>query len=104
MIAIVRRLSQEDKTCGELITGALLGLVPPRVLLTGPSMGEKMMWFSGDATLTRVSCNNCDDVEFICLPVSDLLDPFTPRHQQELIIADVELLSMILSLAAWGPK
>ena len=34
--------------------------------------------------------------------VSDLVGPLMPRHPQPLIIADIELLSVVLSSAIWG--
>ena len=42
---------------------------------------------------------------FILLPVSDLLGPFLPRHQHRLIIADIELLAIIIpGVIRGGPE
>ena len=102
MISFLRRLDLGGLTWKALFTGTLLDLLPPNVRFAGPSMRENVLRFSGDATLTRVSCINWDTKEFLRLPVIDLLDPFTPKHQQGLIIADIELLSMILPIVIWG--
>ena len=102
MIVFLRRMSVCDPAWHYLFTGSLLDLLRPRKRFTGPSMRENIIWFSGDATLTRVSCINWNAKEFLCLPVSDLLNPFMPRHQQGLIIADIELLSIVLSMVVWG--
>ena len=34
--------------------------------------------------------------------MGDLIDPFTPRNQQSLIIADIELLAVVISVVIWG--
>ena len=102
MIGFLRRLSVCDPAWHYLFTGTLLDLLPVSKRFTGPIMREDILWFSGDATMTRVSCINWNSKEIICQPVSDLLDPFLPRHQQGLIIADIELLSIVLSLVVWG--
>ena len=101
MISPLRNLPSDDTVWKDLFNGALLDLLPPKVRFAGPRMRENIMWFSGDATLTRVSCVNWNAKEFLCMPVSDLLDSFMPKHQQGLII---ELLSMILSSVIWDPQ
>ena len=85
MISFLRRLALGELTWKALFTGTLLDLLPSNVRFTGPSMRENVLWFSGDATLTRVSCVNWNTKEFLCLPVSDLLGPFMPKHQQGLV-------------------
>ena len=102
MIAILRRLSQVDQTWKNLVAGTLLGLLHSKVRFAWASTSGNVMWFSGDAALARASCVNWDAEGFICLPLSDLVDHFIPRHQQGLIIADIELLPMVLSLVVWG--
>ena len=85
-----------------LFEGSLLDLLPDPVRLCGPAIRGRIYWFSGDAALTRVSCINWSKREFICAPNSNLLDPFMPRHHQRIIIADIELLSIIISIVVWG--
>ena len=102
MIVFLRDISTDESAWELLFKGTLLDLLPARVRFTGPTMRENILWFSGDAALTRVSCINWNAKQFLRLPVSELLGPFLPKHQQGLIIADVELLSMILSVVTWG--
>ena len=102
MISVLRRMALGVSTCENLFSGSLLDLLPSKIRRTGPIMRENALWFSGGATLTRVSCINWNSKEFICFPMSNLLDPFMPRHQQGLIIADIELSSMILAIVIWG--
>lgn len=85
-----------------LFTGRLLDLMPDHIRMSGPTIRERVLWFSGDATSTRVACINWTTKQFTRCPVSGFLDPFLPRNQQSIIIADVELLAIVLSAVIWG--
>ena len=107
MITFLRRMAPDPQTWGKLLTGSLLDLLLHGMRFKRTKYErerENAMWLPGEVALTRVSRINWDADEFIRLPVSDLLDPFSPRHQQDLIIADIELLPMILSLAFCGGR
>ena len=79
-----------------------MDFLPAPVRHSVPAIREQISWFSGDATLARASRINWSKREFICCPVSNILDPFAPRHQQSNIIADIELLAIAISIAVWG--
>ena len=80
MIVFLRRMSVCDPAWHYLFSGSLLDLLRPNKRFTGPGMRERenIIWFSGDATLTRVSCINWNAKGFLCLPVSDLLNLLCP--------------------------
>ena len=102
MIAPLRHVMRNRKDRIALFEEPLMHFLPDPVRLGGPDGREQIFWFPGDATLTRVSCINWSKREFICSPVSSIFGPFMPRHQQSIIIADIELLPIINSIAAWG--
>ena len=102
MINFVRGVWGAKVGKANLFGGSLLDLLPDHIRMSGPSIRERVLWFSGDATLTRVSCINWTTREFICCPISGLLGPFMPRYQQSIIIADIELLSIVISAVIWG--
>ena len=102
MIASLRHVIENRKDRAALFEGPLIDFLHGPVRLIGPAAREPIFWFSGDATLTRVSCINWSKREFICCPVSNILDPFGPRRQQCVIIADIELLAIAISIVVWG--
>ena len=73
VIASPRQILSKVKGRKSLFEGSLLDLLPERVRLSGPAIRGRVFWFSGDATLTRVSCINWSEREFIRFPISDLL-------------------------------
>ena len=102
MILSLRHLTGTPDDWGNSFAGAILDILPHHIRLSGPEPREKVFWFSGDATLARVSCINWHTAVFTLLPVSDLVDPFSPRPQQSIIIADIELLANELAIVLWG--
>ena len=70
--------------------------------MSGPSIRGRVLRLPRGATLTRVSRINCAAREFICFPVSGLLDPFTPSRQHAITRDDVELLPLAISAVVWG--
>ena len=102
MIEFARRILGSTAGVGSLFSGSFRDLLPGHIRMSGPAIRERILWFSGDATLTRVSGINWTTKEFICCPVSGLLDPFLPRHHQSIIIADIELLSLVISSVVCG--
>ena len=70
--------------------------------MSGPVILERVLWLSGGANLARASCISWDTREFICFPISGLLDPFMPRHHQIVIVADIELVSFVIPAVVWG--
>lgn len=102
MIGFLRHVMGNRVACGNLSAFSLFGLLPGPVRMCGPTIRGRIFWFSGDATLARVSCVIWSERDFICCPVSDLMVPFTPRHQKSSVMADIELLPIIISIAVWG--
>ena len=102
MIGFTRRILGTASGVKSLFSGSPTGLFPDHIRMGGPTIRERILWFTGDATMTRVSRINWTTREFICCPVSGLLGPFMPRHQQRIIIADIELLSLVISAVVWG--
>ena len=102
MIAFLRNIMAKHNERKALFEGSLLDLPPDPVRLSGPSIRERVFWFSGDAALTRVSRINWSKRGFICCLVIDLLDHFTPRHQKSIIIADIDLLPLVISVVIWA--
>ena len=96
-ISAIRRITWIRDDWWGVCTGYLLGLIPINIRTSGPDPRGRGIWFAGDATLTRSPRINWAYREFIYLPVSDILDPFTPRHQQIIIISDIELLSIVFA-------
>lgn len=101
MVSFPMHIMRKHEDRITLSEGSLLDLLPDPVRLSGPSIRGGIFWFSGDATLPRVSCINWPAREFIRCPISDLLDPYMLGHQQSIIIADVELFTIIIYIVVW---
>lgn len=52
--------------------------------------------------MTRSTCANWRKKEFARRPASALSGPFLHRHQQHLVIADIELLAIVIAVVIWG--
>ena len=101
MIQFTKQILDSPEGVDNLFTGRLLDLLPDHARMSGPAIRGRVLWFPGDATLTRVACVNWTTEQFICCPVSGLFGPFLPRHQQSIIMAGIELLAIVLSAVIW---
>ena len=102
MVGFLRQTLDKRDGHSKMSEWPLLGFPDGPIRMSGPAIRGRVLWFYGDAMLTRASRINWSKREFICCPTSDLLDPSAPRRQQGIIIADIALLSIIISIAVWG--
>ena len=88
MVAFLRHVSKQGREWKGLFRGSLLGALPIGKRLSGPGPRESAFWFSGDATMARAPRINWGNKEFVFF--------------RSVIIADIELLAIVIAVVIWG--
>ena len=102
VITFLRELSLETTVWQSLFIGVfseLLGLVRE---LSYPQPARRCVWFSGDATTTRIGGINWDNRTYFALNPQPFLVEFMPAGRTEAHINEREFLKGILRTVLWG--
>ena len=101
MCTVLRSMDEfPPQRCG-LFKAELKSLLEPNRRF-GMGMGEEYTtWLTGDATMTRVSAVNWRDREYIMEDVSSLMSPFNRTFDEQIVIGEIELVSLRMCIVAW---
>ena len=101
VISFLRDLPTEPEAWRSLFAGAFSELVGLQRELSMPNQHRRCVWFSGDATPTRIGGVNWGDRTFFALGPTDLLSDFLPVGRSTPHINENEFLTEIVCTVLW---
>ena len=102
VISFLRDLSEEPATWRSLFSGIFSELIGLQRELSMPKENRQCIWFTGDATPTRIGGINWDNRTFFAVDPLTLVSQFLPPGRSVPHINENEFLTEIVCTVLWG--